>query len=78
MPELSSVVADTLASYYQETRDLIHEKVAPISTEQLWTKPYPYGNSIGHLLKRLSFLGPQTFYFIAKRHCISVGLEEPL
>jgi uncharacterized damage-inducible protein DinB len=28
--------------------------LAPISTEQLWRKPYPYGNSIGHLLLHLT------------------------
>jgi uncharacterized damage-inducible protein DinB len=54
MPELSSVIASTLDSYYEEVRDKIHELVAPISTEQLWTKPYPYGNSIGHLLLHLT------------------------
>jgi uncharacterized damage-inducible protein DinB len=54
MPELSSVVASTLNSYYEEVRNRIHELVAPISTEQLWTKPYPYGNSIGHLLLHLT------------------------
>lgn len=54
MPELSSVVASTLASYYEEVRDKVHTLVAPISTEQLWTRPYPYGNSIGHLLLHLT------------------------
>jgi uncharacterized damage-inducible protein DinB len=54
VPELSSVVASTLDSYYEEVRDKIHELVAPITTEQLWTKPYPYGNSIGHLLLHLT------------------------
>jgi uncharacterized damage-inducible protein DinB len=54
MPELSFVVASTLDSYYEEVRDKIHELVAPISTEQLWTKPYSYGNSIGHLLLHLT------------------------
>ena len=54
MPELAPVVASTLASYYEEVRDKIHELVAPLSTEQLWTKPYPYGNSIGHLLLHLT------------------------
>ena len=54
MPELSFVIASTLDSYYEEVRDKIHELVAPISTEQLWTKPYPYGNSIGHLLLHLT------------------------
>jgi uncharacterized damage-inducible protein DinB len=54
MAELSSVVASTLDSYYEEVRDKIHELVAPLSTEQLWTRPYPYGNSIGHLLLHLT------------------------
>jgi uncharacterized damage-inducible protein DinB len=54
VPELSPVVTSTLASYYEEVRDKIHELVAPISTEQLWTRPYPYGNSVGHLLLHLT------------------------
>ena len=54
MPELSAVITSTLDSYYEEVRDRIHELVDPISTEQLWTKPYPYGNSIGHLLLHLT------------------------
>ena len=54
MPELAPVVASTLASYYEEVRDKIYDLVAPLSTEQLWTKPYPYGNSIGHLLLHLT------------------------
>ena len=32
----------------------VHGLVAPLSTEQLWKKPYPYGNSIGHLLLHLT------------------------
>ena len=54
MPELSPVVASTLASYYEEVRDKIHELVAGLSAEQLWTRPYPYGNSVGHLLLHLT------------------------
>ncbi len=54
MPELAPVVSSTLASYYEEVRDRVHQWVAPISTEQLWRKPYPYGNSIGHLLLHLT------------------------
>jgi len=54
MPELAPVVGSTLASYYEEVRDKIHDLVAPLSTKQLWTKPYPYGNSIGHLLLHLT------------------------
>jgi len=50
MPDLASVVDSTLASYYEEVRQKVHQLVDPLSTEQLWTRPYPYGNSIGHLL----------------------------
>ena len=50
MPILASTVTSTLAAYYEGVRDSVHELLAPISTEQLWQKPYPYGNSIGHLL----------------------------
>lgn len=53
MSELSTLVTSTLASYYEGVRDRVHEIVAPLSTEQLWRKPYPYGNSIGHLLLHL-------------------------
>jgi uncharacterized damage-inducible protein DinB len=54
MQELASVVSSTLATYYEEVRDKIHEWVAPITTDQLWRNPYPYGNSIGHLLLHLT------------------------
>ena len=54
MPELASLVSSTLAAYYEEVRDKIHEWVTPLSTDQLWRKPYPYGNSVGHLLLHLA------------------------
>ena len=54
MPELDAIVTNTLAAYYEEVGNRIHQWVAPISTEQLWRKPYPYGNSIGHLLLHLT------------------------
>jgi uncharacterized damage-inducible protein DinB len=52
--ELSTLVTSTFASYYEEVRDRVHKIVAPLSSEQLWRKPYPYGNSIGHLLLHLT------------------------
>jgi uncharacterized damage-inducible protein DinB len=60
MPDLSSIAASTLASYYEEVRDKVHTWVAPISTEQLWRRPYAYGNSIGHLL--LHIIGNLNYY----------------
>ncbi|MGH9691613.1 MAG: DinB family protein [Candidatus Acidiferrales bacterium] len=64
MPELSSTVATTLANYYEEIRAKVHEWTATVSTEQLWRKPYPYGNSIGHLLLHLT--GNLNYYIGAR------------
>jgi uncharacterized damage-inducible protein DinB len=54
MPDLAAVAADTLAPYYEEVRDKIHDLVGPLSHAQLWLKPYPYGNSVGHLILHLT------------------------
>ncbi len=54
MPELAPLVTSTLADYYEEVRDKAHGLVDPLSTDQIWRKPYPYGNSIGHLLLHLT------------------------
>jgi uncharacterized damage-inducible protein DinB len=64
MPELSSTVAATLASYYEEVRAKVHEWTAPVPSDQWWTKPYPYGNSIGHLLLHLT--GNLNYYIGAR------------
>jgi hypothetical protein len=32
----------------------IHDLLGPLSTEQVWQKPYPYGNSIGNLILHLT------------------------
>jgi uncharacterized damage-inducible protein DinB len=52
--ELAPLVCSTLAAYYEEVRDQVHKLVEPLSTEDLWRKPYPYGNSVGHLLLHLT------------------------
>jgi uncharacterized damage-inducible protein DinB len=54
MAELAPTVTSTLADYYEEVHERIHQWIAPISTEQLWVRPFPYGNSIGHLLLHLT------------------------
>lgn len=64
MPELSSIVATTLASYFEELQKKMHEWTAPISTAQLWNRPHPYGNSIGHLL--LHVTGNLNYYIGAQ------------
>ena len=54
MSDLSTLAAETFASYYEEVRDHVHKLVAPLSTGDLWRNPYSYGNSIGHLLLHLT------------------------
>jgi len=38
--------------------------VDPLSNEQFWPKPYPYGNSIGHLVLHLT--GNLNYYIGAR------------
>jgi len=47
---LSSLASQSLSAHFDRVRRKIHTLVEPLSTEQLWIRPYPYGNSVGHLL----------------------------
>jgi uncharacterized damage-inducible protein DinB len=51
---MSALVARGLAGHFTRVRDKIHALVDPLTTDQLWKRPYPYGNSIGHLLLHLT------------------------
>ena len=51
---LSSWVAQGLAAHYERVGRRVHGLVGPLSTDQLWRRPFPYGNSIGHLLLHLT------------------------
>ena len=51
---LSALVGQSLSQHYERVRTRIHAQVVPLSTDQLWTRPYPYGNSVGHLLLHLT------------------------
>jgi hypothetical protein len=61
MNDLAGVVQDTLASYYEQIGRRVHEWVDPLTTEQIWARPFGFqrknpenGNSIGHLLLHLT------------------------
>ena len=59
MPEsatqnLSPLVSQSLSAHYDRVRRAVHALVEPLSTEQLWLRPFPYGNSVGHLLLHLT------------------------
>jgi uncharacterized damage-inducible protein DinB len=64
MDEVSSTIAASLADYFDMVRERVHQWVGPISEERLWRRPYPYGNSAGHLLLHLT--GNLNYYIGAR------------
>lgn len=54
MTTVSSTIARDFARYYEEAQKKIHTLLEPLSDDQIWSRPYPYGNSIGHLLLHLT------------------------
>ena len=49
MDELSKTVAEGFIHSYRDFARRVHDLSENLSEEQFWTKPYPYGNSFGHL-----------------------------
>jgi uncharacterized damage-inducible protein DinB len=52
--ELASLVCQTLSAQYARVREKVHELVEPLSAEHLWSRPFGFGNSVGHLLLHLT------------------------
>lgn len=52
--DLAFSIGMSLSRYYQSRAEKIHALLAPLSDNQIWIKPFPYGNSIGHLLLHLT------------------------
>jgi len=62
--ELGNTIASDFAAYYQSIAEKVHEWVEPLSTTEIWRRPYRYGNSIGHLL--LHLIGNLNYYIGAR------------
>jgi len=54
MPELDATLAAALADHYFSNLARVRELAAPLADKQFWTKPFPYGNSFGHLVLHLT------------------------
>ena len=54
MSSLQSVTVRDFIRYYQQCAEKIHALLEPLSDEHIWSRPSPYGNSIGHLLLHLT------------------------
>jgi uncharacterized damage-inducible protein DinB len=61
---LPSLVVRSLSLQYDRVRRRVHDLVDPLSDEQLWRRPYPYGNSVGHLI--LHVTGNLSYYIGAQ------------
>jgi hypothetical protein len=64
MADLAQTIAADLAAYYEMVQEQVHKWAGPLTTEQLWSKPYPYGNSVGHLILHLT--GNLNYYIGAR------------
>ncbi len=54
MPNLHSTLSSALTTRYTANAARIHELAAPLTNTQFWQKPFPYGNSFGHLVLHLT------------------------
>jgi len=54
MTDLKQTIASGLTARYKKLAGVVHELAAPLSDEQLWAKPFAFGNSIGHLVLHLT------------------------
>src|SRR5437016_5588341 len=54
MQTLSATVSSGMRARYSELAGRVRELAAPLSEEQFWQKPFPFGNSFGHLVLHLT------------------------
>jgi uncharacterized damage-inducible protein DinB len=52
--DLNTTLVRDFERNYREAAQKIHALVEPLTDEQIWTRPYPYGNTVGHLLLHLT------------------------
>jgi len=54
MTDLKTTIASDLTARYVKLAGAVRELAAPLSDEQFWAKPFPFGNSFGHLMLHLT------------------------
>ena len=64
MVDLKVTIASDLTARYKKLAGVVRELAAPLSDDQFWAKPFPFGNSFGHLVLHLTgnlnyFIGAQ-------------------
>ncbi len=64
MADLANTIASDFASYYEYIATQVHKWADPLTQQQFWHNPFPYGNSVGHLILHLS--GNLNYYIGAR------------
>jgi hypothetical protein len=54
MSALHSTLSSVLTGHYTKNATRVHELAGPLTNAQFWQKPFPFGNSFGHLVLHLS------------------------
>ena len=54
MPALTETTATDLAARYKKLAGYVRDLAAPLTQEQFWTNPFPFGKSFGHLVLHLT------------------------
>jgi uncharacterized damage-inducible protein DinB len=54
LSQLPLIVSAALANEYRWRAAELHKWADPLSDAQFWCRPYPYGNSVGHLVLHLT------------------------
>jgi Protein of unknown function (DUF1572) len=54
MQSLPDTIAAALTERFTTLASRVHELATPLTDEQFWCKPFPFGNSIGHLVLHLT------------------------
>jgi len=64
MRDLKQTIASDLTARYKKLAGVVQELAAPLGDEQLWEKPFAFGNSFGHLM--LHVTGNLNYYIGAQ------------
>jgi hypothetical protein len=54
MSDISTTISNGFGYYFQDFLDRVQVLAGDLSEQEFWTNPYPYGNSIGHLVLHIT------------------------
>jgi hypothetical protein len=75
MANLNDTITSSLATRYMKLAGWVRELAAPLSDEQFWSKPFPFGNSFGHLVLHLT--GNLNYYIGAQMSATGYVRDRP-